>query len=155
MKTKTFLLLCLFMGIGLTKLSAQPAIGKSGNLVYDDTYYLGYKVPLNCNINTPGFLYGTLRYHTVIHYSNYDGDWLNYDWIRQKFHGDLVLEGSKEVFKVSDIFTAEGPNYTLPATGHFNIIGNQGSHYIVTYLWDDWEDPANITFVSVKCPGGK
>jgi hypothetical protein len=74
---------------------------------------------------------------------------------RQKFHGELVLEGSNEVFKVTDIYTEEGPNHTIPGTGHFNVIGNQGSHYIVTYLWDQWDDPANITFVSVKCPGGK
>jgi hypothetical protein len=153
MKTKTFLLLCLFMGIGLTKLSAQPAIGKSGNAIFYETFGFTEKVPLNCDFNTLVLLVGTVRCHTVLHYSNFDGNLDNADWCRQEFHGELVLQATNEVFKVNDIFTVGGPQ-TQPGTGHFNVIGNQGSHYIVNYLWYHPVDPNDITIVSVKCPGG-
>jgi hypothetical protein len=153
MKTKTFFLLCLFLGIGLTKLSAQPAIGKSGNYYYRDIFYdFCEKVPINCNINTTDFLVGTVKVHFVAHYSKYDGNDTNWDWCRMQFHGEFVLQATGEVFKVNDIFTMIGP-YTQPATGHFNAIGNQGSHYIVDYLWDNWSDGSDITIVGVKCPG--
>ena len=36
MKTKTFFLICLLLGIGLTQLSAQPAIGKTGTVIVDE-----------------------------------------------------------------------------------------------------------------------
>jgi hypothetical protein len=151
MKTLKIFLLCLFMGIGVTQLSAQPAIGKSGTVIVDEIMSDFYEeVPLNCDYNTIGVLVGTVRAHSLLHYTNFDGNLDNYDWIRQIFHGELVLEATNEIFKVSDIITAKGPNGAHPGPGHFNVIGNQGSHYIVTYLWD-----GNINFVSVKCPGGK
>jgi hypothetical protein len=153
MKTKTFFILCLLLGIGLTKLSAQPAIGKSGNWVVDQYFEFTEKVPLNCDYNTIVLLVGPVRSHTVLHYSNFDGNLDNADWFRQDFHGELVLQGTNEVFKVSDIFTCKDPTLTLPGTGHFNVIGNKGSHYIVNYLWDNWADPNDITIISVKCPG--
>jgi hypothetical protein len=156
MKTKVFFMLCFLLGIGLTKLSAQPAIGKSGSATSFETFIdFAEKVPLNCDPNNIGFLVGTVRCHFVLHYSNYDGIDLDYDWIKQQFIGELVLEATNEVFKVNDILKAEGPNFTQPCTGQFNVIGNQGSHYIVNYLWSDWADPNNITIVSVKCPGDK
>ena len=39
MKTKTFLLLCLFLGMGLTQLSAQKGKNSTGSVVYD--FYVG------------------------------------------------------------------------------------------------------------------
>ena len=50
MKTKTFLLLCLFLGIGMTQLSAQK--GKNGNGAVSeyftwDGYYID--VPVVCS----------------------------------------------------------------------------------------------------------
>jgi hypothetical protein len=156
MKTKTFFFLCLFMGIGLTKLSGQPAIGKSGSVIVDETFFgFSETVPLNCDFTKLILLEGTVRCHSVLHYSNFDGNPDNWAWIKQDFHGELVLKATNEVFKVNDMFAEEGPNHTLTATGHFNVFGNQGSHYIVNYLWNDWADPTNIIFVSVKCPGGK
>jgi hypothetical protein len=152
MKTKVFLVLCLLMGIGLTKLSAQPAIGKSGNWIRDETFGYFGTLPLNCDFTNMANITGTVRCHTVTHYSNYDGDVYNFDWCRQEFHGEFTIDATDEVFKVNDIFTLIGP-YTQPGTGHANYIGSQGSHYIVNYLWDDWADPNDITIVSVKCPG--
>jgi hypothetical protein len=155
MKTKVFLLVCLFMDIGLAKLSAQPAIGKSGTMTYlENPVSFGEKVPLNCNYDNIALLTGTVRFLTIVHYSKYDGNPDNWDWCKNDFHGELLLQSTGETFKVSDECTTIGPNQLHPSTGHFNIIGNQGSHYIVNYLWSDWADPNDITIVSVKCPGG-
>jgi len=51
MKTKTFLLLCLFMGIGLTRLSAQKSNYKSGKVVFDS-----YMVTLRPDITMDQYL---------------------------------------------------------------------------------------------------
>jgi hypothetical protein len=154
MKSKVFLLVCLFIGIGLTKLSAQPAIGKSGNMnYYDDPFSFAEKVPLNCDYNDIDYLVGMVRCHTILHYSKFDGNIDNWDWCKNEFHGELVLLSTGETFIVSDKCTTIGPSESLPTIGHFNAVGNQGSHYIVYYLWDDWADISDLTIVSVKCPG--
>jgi hypothetical protein len=154
MKTKTFFTLCLLLGSVLTQLSAQPEVGKSGNMIINGTFdYVG-KVPLNCDYGNLVYLVGTVRSHAVFHYSNYDGNVNDFDWSRQEFHGELVLKGTNEVFKVSDEFTWKDATLTQPATGHSILIGNQGSVYIINYLWDNLADYSDITIVSIKCPGG-
>ncbi len=160
MKTKTFLLLCLLIGFGLTQLSAQklPEIGKSGSWAftfiwdYTDDWGYGVAVPLNCNYSTIDELVGTVRCHTVYHWTNYDGNPNDWDWCRQTFDGQLKSKLTPEVFQVKDILTAKGPvSAAIPATGHFNLIGDQGTHYIVNYIWDI----NGMTFVNVKCIGHK
>ena len=113
MKTKTFFILCLLSGIGLTQLSAQPAVGKCGNAIINGTFDLTEKVPLNCDLNSIVPLVGTVRIHAVFHFSNYDGDFSSYVWSRQGFRGRLVLEATKEVFKVDDAYTQNGSNTQL------------------------------------------
>lgn len=154
MKTKTLLFICLFLGFGLTNLSAQfPEIGKSGNwsftFIFDG---FSENVPLNCDCNTIDVLVGTVRCHTVYHWSNYDGNPYDWDWVRQQFDGELTSQLTQEVFKVKDILKGEGPySAGIPATGHFNVIGDRGTHYIVNYIWD----MNGMAFVNVKCPGDK
>ena len=154
MKTKALLFISLFLGIGLTRLSAQPPeIGKSGN--WTMTFILegfGENVPLNCNCNTIDVLVGTVKCHTIYHWSNFDGNLFDWDWVKQQFDGELTSQSTQEVFKVKDILKQEGPYFAgNPATGHFNVIGDQGTHYIINYIWD----MNGMTFVSVKCPGEK
>jgi hypothetical protein len=51
MKTKILLFMCLFLGIGLTQLSAQklPEIGKSGSWAFTFIWDgFSENVPLNC-----------------------------------------------------------------------------------------------------------
>ncbi len=152
MKSKAIFLICLFTVIGLTRLSAQiPEIGKSGSWAF--TFILGGfsdNVPLNCDCGTIDLLVGTVRCHTVYHWTHYDGNLYDWDWCRQQFDGELTSQLTQEVFKVSDILKVEGPySANIPVTGHFNAVGNQGTHYIVNYVLD----MNGMTFVEVKCPG--
>lgn len=56
-----------------------------------------------------------------------------------------------EVFKLSDIFKWDGGqvvNY-----GHLNLVGNLGTHYIVSYSYNS--ETYEVKLLEVKCPGNK
>jgi len=61
MRAKTFLFLCLFLGMGLSKISAQE--GKS--IVWDNPYIWE---SLDCNGTHYGDLFGPMVWHLVRHY---------------------------------------------------------------------------------------
>jgi len=133
MKTKTLILLCLFMGIGLTQLSAQK--GKNGNgaislwKVWD-----GYWQPVYCDGVNVDNLTGTVTYHVVIHYKNGN-------MISENVHYTGVVQSSNttEEFKLSEVDKVDDINGII--SWHFNLIGNQGTHYIGSMTWDAVNDP--------------
>jgi len=151
MKTKTFFMICLFSGIGLTQLNAQdyptgPKNGKTGTVVWDFNIPWPVSIPVICDgalidqLSTP--IGVTIR--VVDHYKN----------------GELIREfsTSSKILLTSDItgeifiqhswlskcMIADGLYYD-----RINVIGNMGSHYIIhtTYDLSTWE----ILEISANC----
>ena len=145
MKTKTFLLLCLFLGIGLTQLSAQNGKNGTGSATEKatwDTYYLD--IPVYCNNEVVDRLIGPVKMYNVLHYNN--GVFL---WVNQQYDGEVTSSKPPyEVFTVKDICKYDMTSYI--GFGHCNLIGNNGTHYILTYMYNIVTD--KFTFDKCVCP---
>jgi len=141
MKTKTLLVLCLFLGIGLTQLSAQKK-----SVQYKDMNY-EYVTLVFCDGVPADLVRGVVRVHVVIHYIGAEAKWL----IRQ-LKGEVTsvgfddangnfIGGTGEVFKMSVIEKFLLPSKQNGALFHYNLNGNMGNHYIgsVFWSWDTWE----------------
>ncbi len=151
MKTKTILLLCLFLGIGLTQLNAQllPPDNKTGTGIVSFYEYVtdisGYwDIPVVCGGEEINHLTGNVTGFSRVFFK---GD----TWIWQNSWYEWDLTGNDgETFKGKDIWKwvwSDGIGY-----GHANLIGNKGTHYIVSYSMDSsWV----IVFLDIKCPGSK
>jgi hypothetical protein len=147
MKTKTFVLLCLFLSIGLTRLSAQafpPVVEgtKSVAFTMEWDWIGGYFTPVYCP-DDQGVLVqvdevtGSVTAHAVWHFVN--GQMLWYNVITR---GEV--EGKYgEAFTLSEQdkgkFSAEGAD--LGATWHFNLKGDKGNHYLGSITWAGETDP--------------
>jgi hypothetical protein len=139
MKTKTFLLICLFLGIGLTRLSAQNGnkgtTGTSPNWTTWEDYSTAAFLP---NGEWIDILAGPVTIHFEDHYQN--GVWI---W-RDAYYSGYVTSvgytdangnkvgGTDEVFKINDHWKwdVQSDNYGF---GHFNAVGDKGTHYIIFY----------------------
>jgi hypothetical protein len=148
MKTKTLLLLCLFLAIGLTHLNAQNTKNNTGSFT---EYYTGsWLIPVYCNGEIVDNLQATMNVHHIGHFLK--GDWL---WCKVECTGEAVSELTKEVFSIKEIDKQENniqPDGTwlLVDVYHFNMRGSNGTHYIGTQIID-WT--GTITSVSAVCPG--
>ena len=126
MKTKTFLLLCLLMGIAITRIHAQ---GNDTKTVQTPWAEFGYWCPVYCVDVLTGeevlvdYLEGTVMYHIIDHYK--DGKW---QWEIGQGKGE-VTSGTGEVFKISETDRLWIPDFKIFAW-HYNLIGNKGNHYI-------------------------
>jgi hypothetical protein len=152
MRTKTFLLFCLFMGMGLTQLSAQvpdPPDNKNGTGTVTGYHeYEGYLLQAYCDGVLAEELEGTLYVHYQVHFKNG-----NFVWALHECSGEFIsTSGSGEVFKVHDIPHKYDPNMEFQYES-YNFIGNQGSHYVGKLAWNNitWE----LTIVKAMCPGDK
>jgi hypothetical protein len=129
MKTKTFLLLCLFLGIGLTQLSAQ-----TGSVVTKESGLVGYSEKvINCNGETD-VLNGAYSMTYIWHFK--DGIFV---WGISSVKVEVTSENTNEVF-------VGHANYkyteaTCLQTWHLNFKGNMGSHYIESFTWNVCLDP--------------
>jgi hypothetical protein len=147
MKTKTFLLLFLFLGIGLTQLFAQdsplPKNGETGS-VSDRFVWDGYYIPIPvyCGSEEVDMLIGKVDYHWVGHFQNGE-----HPWCHDQFFGEVISSKTGEVFTVKDIFKTD--NFTGIGTGHINLKGSEGSHYILTYIYNGFTD--SYTFPKAVC----
>ena len=102
-----------------------------------------YWQPVICDGVQIDYLTGSVLQHKVYHYK--DGE-----LVKQETHtyGEVISTGG-EVFKLNEKdkeFVTEGS-----VVWHFNLVGNQGSHYIGTMYWDYIND----IFIVDKaiCPG--
>jgi hypothetical protein len=146
MKTKTFFLICLLLGIGLTRLSAQN--GQNGTTgSYSERYSWTFDIPVFCNGQQVDLLTGELEWHHKAHFQN--GDWLT---CFVQLFGEAVsvgfidangnkIGGTGEVFDVQAIGKQDNniqPDGTWDwvVIMHANVQGNMGSHYIGTFSWD-------------------
>jgi hypothetical protein len=145
MKTKTFLLLCLFLGFGLTQLLAQN--GKNGTGTITGYDVAAYDQPIYRDGTLIDRIIGTVEYHYVDHFT--DG---NFSWAKSV---DLKSEGKSvyppyEVFKLHEIDKSEWEVNCIK--WHFNLIGNMGSHYVGIITWNFVTD--ETTFDKLIVPGG-
>ena len=89
MKTKTFILACLFLGIGFTQLSAQSIVV---NTTWD------YWCPIYCDGVQVDYLTGTAIAHCVFHYdANGDLVWGNYT-----IRGEATSDYTGEDFSIKE-----------------------------------------------------
>jgi hypothetical protein len=125
MKTKTFFLLCLFWGFGLTQIHAQSP--KSIVLTFVSPYETGAE----CNGQVVDYLVGTARWHLVIH--SWDGINLP-KWCNYTVDGEAESNYTHELFKIKEI---DKQDFILSSqVFHFNLIGDKGSHYILAATVD-------------------
>jgi hypothetical protein len=144
MKTKTFLFLCLILGIGLTKLSAQPPLpanGKTGWVSYNftwDGYYIDIPVAR-----------GQLAVDRCVGYASARGFYFYKDAVivaeQVTFHGEVTNPRTGEIFEVKDFYVCKYSD--RGGYGYCYLKGNHGSHYIIIYFYS-W-DTDSFRFFSV------
>ena len=137
MKTKTILLLCFFLGIGLTQLSAQNKGGpwnRSYVEKYNNDYPEFYSVmPVTCNGVTDFIAVEdytiTSVFHNVKNQYFWEIDNLNYTAVSLKT-GEVFKGVEQDKF----VFNFDESNWTgNTGTWRVNLKGDGGSRYIVTY----------------------
>ena len=98
MKTKAFLLICLFLGFGLTQLSAQNNKNGTGSVVY---YHLSeFYTDIWCNGVFVDWIVGEGTGHVVDHYKNNVFQWSTFS-----FSGTAIgLNGDIYTFSEIDKF---------------------------------------------------
>lgn len=157
MKTKTLIMVCLLLGIGLTQLSAQSYVNGTGTISYYEgwvDYYIPVYTPDGDQVD---LLLGPVTMHITDYYKNWE-----WTWRKIQYTGEIVsvgfagsygetIGGTGEVFSIKDIWKFDPISAIGP--GHFNARGNQGSHYLIKYLWD--ETAYSFIFVSAVWPGYK
>lgn len=152
--TKLFLaILCVCLFSACTKEedslnnSSQPnAEMKSKDLNSSISFgyvWEGYSVEIYCGGVKIDTLFGTVTSHAIVHYKN--GIYIRQN---EQFTGVLTSKQTGELFKVKEIFKFDGGTGT--GGGHINLRGNEGSHYILKYIYDP-ADANPITFTDAKC----
>jgi hypothetical protein len=137
MKTKTFFMLCLILGIGLTRLSAQNGQQESTK-TYSEYFTGTWSDPVFCEGVLVDWLDLTIPVHHIAKYVK--GEWLH---CFTQGTGTAVSENNGEIFTIKEI--GKQDNNIMPdgsweyvANIHFNAIGSSGTHYIVfaTLYWN-------------------
>jgi hypothetical protein len=139
MKTKTFFLSCLLLGISLSQLFAQgwstPPDNKNvtGTLTYNtvwtcyhnNIFYFWSDVPYDLSSLT-----GSMNVHVQYFFKNGAHEYAKYC-----VHGEVTSDITGEIFKISEIGT-DYDNSGYSAL-QFNLKGSLGSHYIIvaTVIW--------------------
>jgi hypothetical protein len=137
MKTKVFLLVCFFAGIGLTQLMAQNSNAEATKSVqgwFQSTYWS----PVYCGDEMIDYLEGgVIIVHYVVHYK-VDEPYREIDQIRGK-----VTSRSGEVFSISEIDkTYKTDHWYL--TWHYVLSGNQGTKYVGTLTYSYWTGETTV-----------
>jgi hypothetical protein len=141
MKTKTFFVLCLFIGMATFRLSAQPDLTKS--FAMKETWMLW--TPVFCDGQVIDYVSGIVEANSVYHFAG--GILL---WATISSHGEVTGQ-SGEVFKVMEKDRNIFPLGIDPY--HINLKGDQGNHYILSLIYDFANDPAgeHMTVLKAVC----
>jgi hypothetical protein len=144
MKTKTFLFVCLFLGMALIQVSAQKKPAGSHNVPLFYTYTGEW--PIECNGVLVDMLAGELSYHlSQFCVPGPDGVDVTI-WSIQKFSGKLTSILSGEVFVVQEVDKFSKPLSIAELwTWHGIYKGNLGNSYNIwghfdTSTWDWYID---------------
>jgi hypothetical protein len=126
MKMKSILvILCLFVGAGLTQLSAQN-LEPNGNSYWVETFW---SVPVFCDGEHVDWIYGIMKVHVVDKYE----DGIHVRQVVQAI-GNAVSARTGEEFKLKE----HGKWYPVEGKSilRYNLLGKDGSHYIGSYVLD-------------------
>jgi hypothetical protein len=132
MKTKVFFMLCLLLGIGLTKLSAQNGKDITGSVAYSYPN-IGFVSEIWCDGVFVDYIQGAATAHIVDHYKN--NLW---QWEVLHFSGTATgLNGAIYTFSELDKWFVPKPDVW---TGHTLIKANNKAIYHVAYIinTNDW-----------------
>jgi hypothetical protein len=128
MKTKTFLLICLFLGIGMRQLSAQlPPIIPDGTKSIVWTFPWPWVENISCG-DYEDVLEGVITFHETDLFKNGV-------ITRGENHGDGTLTNANgDEFEIHINFKGEAPvdafgNY-MNYTFHYNIVGENGAIFV-------------------------
>ena len=143
MKTKTFIILCLFLGIGLTQLSAQPDNKHGTGSVAYDYPGLGWLTGVYCDGVQVDFMEGTGDAHVVDHYTNGIQDW-----------EILTFSGVGKSDWTQEIFTfKEQDKFWNPKQGDWmvnaHIKGDKGALYNISFIFKT-DDEGNVISGVIK-----
>lgn len=126
MKTKAFLLICLFLGVGLTQLSAQDWPSGTKSISLRDIVYCPM-MPVYCGDQVVDYIEGTIDVgHWVVHFKSG-----NFQWQSSQVKGEITGT-SGEVFEVKSVGTLNLEKSGLISEFHMLLMGNRGSHYILS-----------------------
>lgn len=158
MKTKTLLLVCLFMGIGLTQLSAQNSNSQQTR-AWQGWFANGWGCPVFCNGEMVDELEG-------IFWEHYVDIVKNDNWVKEiaQLKGEATsTRYPYEVFRVNEldkIIPLEGANNMIGSSwiSRTNLVGNMGHHYVVFLtisVFRDAEGHVQLSYVVDKaiCSG--
>ena len=133
MKVKIFFSICLIIGIAMTQLYAQGNNGKgNANKTTKEFVPFDYYMPIDCDGD--GVLEDFLLGELIVQWNVHQKDGIPVK-INAVMHGKATSDFTTEVFKVHEIDFMV-PDLDGIIYAHFNLIGNQGSHYIGAMTWD-------------------
>jgi hypothetical protein len=155
MKTKTFLLICLFLGIGMTQLSAQKGKNNDTYTIKVPVVWDGYWMPIVCNGDFVDYLFGTVTVYCEYHFKDGVPMWLNYHTLGEAVSTSYgSITGTGEVFTIKENdFKQNTDQGVWPRflTIHFNLNGNKGNHYLGIVTMDTWNpNPDNTAMTVIK-----
>jgi len=114
-KSAFLVIICLFIGAGLTQISAQTFQGWAPSVPWSLEVY--------CDGELTDYVEGVVKVHWVFH----SGD---EPWQILQVKGTATSSISGEVFKLKE--KDKKDFFDGPVTYHYNLKGNMGNHYIGT-----------------------
>jgi hypothetical protein len=132
MKTKTLIMVCLLIGIGLTRLSGQDGPnGKNGS--GSDSYWMtwGIVTDVFCNGQWADYVEGDVSWHMVDFYKN--GRLYK---IIEEARGVLTSAFSGETFQIKELDKLWNDGEGTTWVCHTYLRGDQGNHYMIDWLYD-------------------
>lgn len=156
MKTKAFLLVCLFLGIGLTRLCGQewpppPPDNKNntGSVVTFESFVFGEPV-FSSDGQIIDWINGPITAHYIRHYKS--GKWISEI---AHFYGDLTSDATGEVFSYDEHYKTR--EVGINGDGHYIATGNAGTvlniFYHIDIYWDGiplYSNVVGVDFILVK-----
>jgi hypothetical protein len=134
MKTKAFLLVCLFIGIGFSQVFAQ----KEADKTYSEWVERSWSDPVFCDGAIVDYLDCTYTMHHVAKFVK--GEWLHC-W--GFCSGTAVSEATGENFTIREMGKQDNNiqsngDWLWEADVHLNARGEFGTHYIISFTmkWD-------------------
>jgi hypothetical protein len=144
MKTKTFLLLFLFLCIANTKMLAQSSDLEKNHTYVSETSQVLSIFPVECNGGPIEILTGYMDIRTIEHFNN--GQWEFGIAINK---GEYI-SSTGENFKTSELDKSSTPLWKL-LNFHGNLKGDRGTHYIISGSIDYSTIPLSVTIDKALC----